>query len=148
MRTFTLWLPALALGAALFLGHAAPAFAGGGPGGGPPIHLANFQTTLDVASGQATVTLDATCDEPLQATVVVVLSQQPQPQAVAISGGSSFQVACQVGQVYHSTRDLTATPGRFHPGEAMLWIDVDYQTTSGAAGDLFGGIPEQLGPVQ
>ena len=148
MRTFTLWLPALVLGAALVLGHAAPAFAGGGPGGGPPIHLANFQTTLDLATGQATVSLDATCDEPLNAVAAVSLSQQPQPQAVAISGGSGFQVACQVGQVYHSTFALTAAPGRFHPGEAMLWIDVDYQTASGMIGSVFGGIPEQLGPVQ
>ena len=147
-RWFVAVLVALALVPLSPAAHPATAFAAGGPGGGPPIHLANFQTTLDVATGQATVTLDATCDEPLQAAVVVVLSQQPQPQAVAISGGSSFQVACQVGQVYHQTLALTATLGRFHPGEAMLWIDIEYQTTSGTVGDLFGGIPVQLGPAQ
>ena len=153
MKRFTInqWLVAVLVALALVplspAAHPATAFAAG-PGGGPPIHLANFQTTLDLATGQVTVTLDATCDEPLQASVTVALIQPPQPQAMAITGGSGFGVACEVGQVYHQTLALTATLGRFHPGEAMLWIDVEYQTTSGTVGDLFGGIPVQLGPAQ
>ena len=67
---------------------------------------------------------------------------------MAITGGSGFGIACQAGQVYHYTLDLTATRGHFHPGDAMLLIDVDYQTTSGAVGQAVGGIPVQLGPAQ
>ena len=76
------------------------------------------------------------------------LIEPPQPQAMAITGGSGFGIACQAGQVYHYTLDLTATRGHFHPGEVMLLIDVDYQTTSGAVGQAVGGIPVQLGPAQ
>jgi hypothetical protein len=153
MKRFTInrWFVAVLVAVALVplspLARAATAFAAGGPGG-PPIHFVNVQTTLDLATGQVTVTLDATCDEPLQASVAVALIEPAQPQPMAITGGSSFPVTCEAGQVYHYTLDLTATRGRFHPGDAMLLIDVDYQTTSGAVGQAVGGIPVHLGSAQ